>query len=61
MADSGTYDLILDSVETLIPTIYLLFNNNIIKFFRKYRYYIKLIMLIGLAARVFYRIKYLKI
>ena len=61
MADSGTYDLILDSVETLIPTIYLLFNNKVITFFKKYRYYFKLMMLLGLSARVFYRIKYLDI
>lgn len=61
MSDNGIFDQITDSFETLLPTIFNFFNNNVISFLKKYKYHIKIFILLLLAARVFYRLKILNI
>ena len=61
MADSGAFDQITDSLETLIPSIFNFISSNVIPFFKKYKYHLKLFILILLAGRVFYRMKILNI
>ena len=61
MADSGAFDQITDSLETLIPSLFNFVSSNVIPFFKKYKYHIKLLILLLLAGRVFYRMKVLNI
>jgi hypothetical protein len=62
MQDFGIFDQIVDSIETLIPTIINFVNNTtIFKFIKKHKSIIKLILMILISFRVFYRIQILNI
>tara|TARA_A100001015_G_scaffold320028_1_gene444945 strand:+ start:1318 stop:1647 length:330 start_codon:yes stop_codon:yes gene_type:complete len=61
MADSGAFDQITDSLETLVPSIFNFLSSNVLTFFKKYKYQIKLLILFLLAGRVFYRMQFLNI
>ena len=55
--DSGTFDLIIDIFENLIPTIF----SNIIDLFKKYKNILKFIILLLFTIRIIYRIYVLEI
>ena len=55
--DSGTFDLVIDIFENLIPTIF----SNIIDLFQKYKNILKFIILLIFTIRIIYRIYVLEI
>lgn len=57
MSDSGFFDQLSDSIETLLPAIFhFLHNNSFFDKIEKYKNYIKILIIIIFAIRVYYRI-----
>ena len=62
LKENSIFDQILDSIETILPSIQnFLSNSKIFKFLKKNKNIIKMIIMILLAFRVVYRIQFLKI